>query len=472
MAARPDDAALRADLGNALEATGDYEGARAAYGAAAGLAPENPVYRFNLGAACQALGLAHEAAQHYVDAIELEPLLAEAYFNLGMLFFDAGHPDIAVQHYRNALTARPTYAEAAGNLGLTYRRMGDLAQSLEWYRAALGLRPDLPVSHLNLGIVLGECDRHEEAVQAYGQALALDPRYAPARVNMSLSLRALGRPEEAAEEALRALESSPDLTAAHVELGSAAAALQRAGQGQKVNGLLARWRLVAGDHPVLRHAAASLGLEKAPDRADDAYVAQLFDASARRFDEMIRGLGYRVPALVQEALASFVGAPSAALDVLDAGCGTGLAAEALRPYARTLAGIDLSASMLEQAARRRLYDELEQAELTGWLQGRPAAFDLAVLGDVLCYFGDLAPPLAALAGTLRPGGTAILTVEAADPWAPPFTLRESGRYCHRRDYLDQTLRAAGLQAVELRQTTLRHEGGQPVEGILAVARKA
>ena len=36
------------------------------------------------------------------------------------------------------------------------------------------------------------------------------------------------------------------------------------------------------------------------------------------------------------------------LDVLDLGCGTGLCGPLLRPYARALAGVDLSPQMLER----------------------------------------------------------------------------------------------------------------------------
>ncbi|HYC02757.1 MAG TPA: tetratricopeptide repeat protein [Azospirillaceae bacterium] len=463
---------LHGDLGFALETQGDYDGARAAYAEAIRLAPDVAVHHYNLGAACQALGMAHEAAVHYVDAIEREPLLAEAYFNLGTLFFEAGHLDVAIQHYKNALVARPTYAEAAGNLALTYRRMGVMEGAVEWYRAALALRPELAVSHLNLGIVLGETGRHEEAVAELRHALQIEPRNLSALVHLSFSLRGLGQPERAAEEALAALAIDPDHAGAHVELGQTAAALQAAGKGQQVQGLVARWRMAAGDHPILRHTAAALGLEKAPDRADGAYVEQLFDASARRFDETVQGLDYRVPALIREALATYAGTPAADREVLDAGCGTGLAGEALRPYARQLRGVDLSMGMIEIAAARRIYDELEQAELVGWLAARPAAFDIAVMGDVLCYFGDLGGPVGALAGALNTHGLGILTVEAAEPWAAPFTLRESGRYTHRRDYVEQALKTAGLAMLELRSTTLRQEGGQPVEGILAVVRKA
>ena len=64
--------------------------------------------------------------------------------------------------------------------------------------------------------------------------------------------------------------------------------------------------------------------------------------------------------------------PAKALDVLDAGCGTGLCGPLLAPYARRLVGVDLSA---RHARRRRsekgVYDELVKGELTALPAGAP-----------------------------------------------------------------------------------------------------
>ncbi|WP_425536227.1 methyltransferase domain-containing protein, partial [Chromobacterium vaccinii] len=42
------------------------------------------------------------------------------------------------------------------------------------------------------------------------------------------------------------------------------------------------------------------------------------------------------------------------------GCGTGLAGEAVRPYASRLDGVDLSAGMLERASAKGIYDSLDE----------------------------------------------------------------------------------------------------------------
>ena len=62
--------------------------------------------------------------------------------------------------------------------------------------------------------------------------------------------------------------------------------------------------------------------------------------------------------------------PSKSLDVLDAGCGTGLCGPLVAPYARRLSGVDLSAGMLARAKEKNVYDALVQGELTEYLRGQ------------------------------------------------------------------------------------------------------
>ena len=91
-----------------------------------------------------------------------------------------------------------------------------------------------------------------------------------------------------------------------------------------------------------------------PPRASDAFVEKTFDSFAASFDSKLAKLQYRAPALVAEMLADSDLEASKTLDVLDAGCGTGLCGPLIAPYARRLVGVDLSARMLAQAQARRL----------------------------------------------------------------------------------------------------------------------
>lgn len=158
------------------------------------------------------------------------------------------------------------------------------------------------------------------------------------------------------------------------------------------------------------------------------------------------------------------------LDVLDAGCGTGLCGPLLKPYARRLTGVDLSPEMLRLAGRRRVYDELHAVELTAFLRDAPGRYDLIAAADTLCYFGDLGPVLAAAAAALRPGGRLLFTLERlAD--GGEFRLNSSGRYAHSEAAVDRRLRDSGLVPETVEAGVLRQEGGTPVDGLIVGALK-
>jgi predicted TPR repeat methyltransferase len=229
-----------------------------------------------------------------------------------------------------------------------------------------------------------------------------------------------------------------------------------------------------GNVQALHHLAACGGADT-PERASDGYVESEFDGFAASFDAKLAQLQYHAPALVGGAVARLLGEAGKRLRIVDAGCGTGLCAPFLTPYAKTLVGVDLSANMLQQAQRRGGYDELAKAELVAFLHQRPASADVVVSADTLCYFGPLDKAFAAARHALVAGGHLVFTVERHDdddPAAAGHRLNPHGRYSHRRDYLERTLAQAGFEPLGFEAVTLRHESGKPVAGWLASARAA
>ena len=118
--------------------------------------------------------------------------------------------------------------------------------------------------------------------------------------------------------------------------------------------MLQFWLRLMPDDPIAQHRLASwFGQDQAPARASDAYVTYLFDRYAEGFDQhLVQELNYQAPAVIAGGSPKCWSAPAAYLDVLDAGCGTGLCAPLLHPYARHLVGVDLSPRMLDKARER------------------------------------------------------------------------------------------------------------------------
>jgi len=98
--------------------------------------------------------------------------------------------------------------------------------------------------------------------------------------------------------------------------------------------------------------------------------------------------------------------------ILDAGCGSGPIAAALRDRGAVVTGIDSSAKMLE-LARQRLgaSADLHLADLGSPLPFPDGAFDDVIASLVLHYLEDWAGPLAELRRVLTPGGRLIVSVD-------------------------------------------------------------
>lgn len=254
-------------------------------------------------------------------------------------------------------------------------------------------------------------------------------------------------------------------------LENLAIAYRRAGQKDSEKDCWQRLGEVDAAHPVARHMLAALGQGRQPERAGDSYLNHLFDRFANDFDGVLGALDYRVPQLLEERLQAMQGEPAADLEALDAGCGTGLCGERVRPWARRLTGVDISSGMQDKARQRNIYDELLTGELTDYLVHCKERYDWIIAGDVLCYFGNLKPFIQAAADCLVSGGRLFLTLEQEPLQAietPGYRLQIHGRYCHTRVYLETVVQASGLLVESLDGETLRHESGEPVAGLCAV----
>jgi predicted TPR repeat methyltransferase len=345
--------------------------------------------------------------------------------------------------------------------------------------AALIQDPENVVALMNMGRHFEAHDRDQEADGMYRTALAVQPDHPEA-------LLALGRllhlypafRDEAITLLQRTISIDPTLTAAYAPLASSLKCLGRAEEGVAV---LRAWVAAAPMDAVAMHLLAATSHEDVPDRASDAFVTKTFDDGAERFDTLLRDtLQYQAPEVLSAHLhmalaGADVDAATVAFDVLDVGCGTGLCAPLLRPLARRLVGVDLSANMIEKARARGGYDLLETAELTQYLAAHTDEFDLLFSADTLCYFGRLDEAFATARTSLRARGWLAFTVErlvsSDDNAKESFVLSPTGRYQQSADYVRAALRNAGFGEPQMIHVQLRIELGHPVMGLAVVAQK-
>jgi predicted TPR repeat methyltransferase len=126
--------------------------------------------------------------------------------------------------------------------------------------------------------------------------------------------------------------------------------------------------------------------------------------------------------------------------------------------------------MIEQAARRGIYDALHVADLETALAETGPAYDLLIAADTLVYLGDLGDIFSGAARHLRKDGFFLFTVERGE--GDGFELGPKRRYRHGAAYLRRLAERHGFDVAGLVECTPRQEAGQPVAGFAAALQRA
>ncbi|EGV30356.1 Methyltransferase type 12 [Thiorhodococcus drewsii AZ1] len=411
-----------------------------------------------------------DARTLYSRVLELEPEHPDALHFMGVLEHQQGRNEAALRLMRRSVELVPQHAGFHTNLGNLLFDGARFEEAEREYREALSLSPERPEVLNNLGVLCKGQNRLDEAEQHFLQAIDLSPDFIDARNNLSRLYVRMGRTEDSIAQAMEAMKRDPGNASTREVLAYAYA---RAGQLDDAIGIYRDWLEDEPDNPkALHHLAACTG-QDVPERASDAYIQSVFDSFSHSFDAKLAVLEYQAPKLIVDKTVAYLGLePAARLDILDAGCGTGLCGPLLAPYAKRLTGVDLSQGMLVKARERTLYDALHHAELTDFIRRRPAEFDLIVSADTLVYFGEIGPVLEAASSSLRPGGHLGFSVEALEGTSDDYRLQPNGRYAHSKTYLERTLLERGFDLRAMDRETLRLEGGTQVMGWVVIAQRS
>jgi predicted TPR repeat methyltransferase len=423
------------NLGTLLQQRGDAAGALAAYREAVAINPADAGALCNLGNVLRERGEAAEAEAAYRQALESKPEHAEANNNFGMMLSERGQQAEALACYRKALAAQPRFVDALNNAAVATRRSGDTQGAIALWRQAIAVKANSVEAHVYLADTLAELGAIDEARQHALQADALEVPQRPA-LCFALGI-ALARCSLAAS-AIKRLRQSVDRDP-----------LDRYGA---------------------RLALASLGDTAPPERASEAFIDRLYAICADRWDNVTDPHPYRGAQLVAERVTG------EALDIIDAGCGTGLVGALVRQRARKLIGVDLSSVMLERAKAKNIYDETHRGDMIAYMQANPQSCDVVTAAATLVHLGDLSPAFQAAHAALRPGGAFIFTAfphqrDAEVSVATLDGLGQGGCFLHGRGYIAGAAMAAGFQVEAIESAVHEYKNGQPLTGLVVTLRK-
>jgi len=442
--------------------------------AAASLSPTDPTMWLNLGVALDRAESPSEAAACLERAVALSPHQPDTWTLLGVVRGKLGDRHGADAAYRVALAQSPGSVSTWQCLGMLREQERDCAGAIECFRACIALGQATAAVWGNLGRLYYQIGAVHEGYGAYEAALRAEPANAHFARMLGKS-RFLRDVSEGAsvDDALAAYERSASAgeEAERDRLDLLEVASELFGHSGHIDAAIrvSKKRLeLRPESAAAKYLLSALVGEPGVDRSPPDYIVENFDAFAEQFDAKLVGvLGYDVPeqlcAVIRERTP-----PDKLYDALDAGCGTGLCGPLLRPMALHLTGVDLSAKMLELAARRGAYDALVREELTVFLGRAAARFDLVVAADVLIYFGDLSAFFALAANALRPGGLLAFSTELLK--GDGYRILSTGRFAHAPRYVESTAAPYFVREV-LTETTLRLDTSVRVAGNLFVFRR-
>lgn len=135
--------------------------------------------------------------------------------------------------------------------------------------------------------------------------------------------------------------------------------------------------------------------------------------------EVMNDYGYVAPQITVGTFAERVSDRS--LEIIDIGCGTGLAGEELKKHGfKTIDGLDYSAEMLAKAAEKDIYRAVFQGDLTG-----PLDIEDDKYGGLVCVgvfaMGHVGPEaLSELVRIVKPGGVLCFSVNGLIYNEKPF----------------------------------------------------
>ena len=376
-------------------------------------------------------GLVRSGFMKKIYVNSLEP--SQEQFNNLIKYYQAGRYEDAKRLSISITQEFPKHPFAWKVLGAVLKQMGKINESLVATQKSVQLEPQDAEAHNNLGVMLQELGRLKEAEISYKKAIALKPDLAEAHYNLGKVYKTIAKYSKAVECFEKTLElSSEDLLGATLQL-------------------------------------ATLGKRKIPDKTPEKYMQEFYRKKSKNwinFDK--KKDNYRGHLLIENAFKKTHNI-SKKIDILDMGCGTGSLARILRPYARSLVGVDLSPDMLFKAKEICLYDSLYEKDLSQYLGEVLNYYDTVVAAAVLIHFNDLDNIFFLVRDSLKINGRFIFSI--FEETQKNKDLNSFLMYAHSDDYVTALSNRLNLKIIYRQKDIHEYHKGNSVPAIIYVLEK-
>jgi predicted TPR repeat methyltransferase len=345
----------------------------------------------------------------------------------GNRHFSLGQYDKAITFYEKAISIKSNYAKAYYNLGQSYHQLGQLDKAVKSFKMVVEIKPEFAGSHNNkiLSVIYyfpkGQIP---DAVDLLEILIKESPSDALLYNMLGGCFVSMCEPQLAIVNYQKALDLMPE-------------------------------------YSIPRHMLNSLTgqTSKEPPRE---YVKNLFDDYAHRFnDSLVNNLQYNLPFIIKELILELNKEKLEFNNVIDLGCGTGLAGKSLRDISSNLTGVDVSKNMISEAKKLDIYDNLLVGDIVEELSLMEDKFDLLIALDVLIYVGDAKSIFQIVRKSCQLDSLFIFSVEIQEENG--YALLKSARYAHSDRYImEQT--SGIFELIDSQHVRLRKEGDNWING--------
>ncbi|RMF98431.1 MAG: tetratricopeptide repeat protein [Candidatus Schekmanbacteria bacterium] len=214
----PNKARAHLNLGMALEAMNDYEGAMREYKKTIQLDSSYPLPYNNIGVLYCNKQQYDKAVGWFQKAVDINPEYVDAYFNLALIYKKKGMIDRAIEEYEKAEKINPNDVPIQKELGILYMKKGDLSNALKKYEKVVELTPDDWEALKEVGRVYFSLGRYDDAVKSLKRAININPKADDAWLYLAMTYTTMKRYDEAIEIYRMIIQKHPDYVEAHYSI--------------------------------------------------------------------------------------------------------------------------------------------------------------------------------------------------------------------------------------------------------------
>ncbi len=219
--------------------------------------------------------------------------------------------------------------------------------------------------------------------------------------------------------------------------------------------------------PDLQFMMSKVDSKIVADHIPAYYVAESFNRKAANFNDQMLAKRYESYKLMVEKAALEFTTRKTPIDVLELGCGTGLAGSYLKAQFEItinhLAALDISHEMIFEAKQlidineNPIYNEIFEVKIEDFVNDREfnqgRKFDLIISSLSLSYITELEQVLKDCHNLLKPHGTMAITLSKSNDKDIDMNI-DREYYAYSEKYIDKIAKNAKFKKIEIQETDL------------------